>query len=115
MDIVLNSVEVYSFADNTTVVVEPMNVKRPGHGCCSHADKIYVCGGENGGCSACCEILNPGKDQWEFVANMNKRRRNFQVVFCGSFILALWGTSYNVKIKKNESLNSIEYYDVRDN
>ena len=81
-----------------------MNFTRNGHGCCSHAGDLFVCGGKDGKPSACWEKWIIKDDKWIFIAKMKQGRTNFQVVSCGKYVWAIGG------LNKSEILNTTEYY-----
>ena len=103
-----NSCELYSPSNGKSILINPMNFKRSGHGCCTHKGKIYVCGGKDGFPSSCCERLETSEKKWRFIASMNDQRRSFAVVSCGEYIWAFGGRD-----PKDEALDSIEFYDER--
>ena len=86
-----NEAHVYSFKDNNTTLMAPMNSRRFCHGCCSHAGHLFVCGGKDGEPSACCEKLIIKDNKWFFIAEMNEARWIFQVVTCGKYLWAIGG------------------------
>ena len=100
-----NQVSVYSLDDNKSTLMAPMNFTRNGHGCCSHAGHLFVCGGKGGKPSTCCEKLIIKDDKWIFIAKMNEARLDFQVVSCGKYVWAIGGQN------KRGVLNTTEYYD----
>ena len=86
-----NEVVAFSPDDKTLKVVSHMNYNRSGHGCCSHAGSLFVCGGRDGKRSTCCEKMNIANNKWNFVAEMNEARKHSQVVSCGKFLWAIGG------------------------
>ena len=105
----LNEVCTFLPGDNKLTLVAPMNCNRMGHGCCSHAGSLFVCGGKDGGVSTCCEKFNLRDNKWKFVAQMNEARAGFQAVSCRKFIWAIGGW-VRCGLRLN-GLNSVEYYD----
>ena len=53
----ISEVLAFSPFDKNFTLVASMNYSRAFHGCCSHADSVFVCGGKDGDSSTCCENL----------------------------------------------------------
>ena len=111
----VNEVSIFSPDDKKLTPVAPMNLDRHGHGCCSHAGALFVCGGEDGFASFSCEKLLIGEKKWIFVADMKMARTHFTLVSCGNYMWAFGGYGEYDRCVVKGTLDTTEYYDENKN
>ena len=66
---------------------------------------LFVCGWKDLVSTTCCEKLIIKENKWIFVAEMNEKRSDFQLVTAGKYMWAIGGVGTRVVV------NTTEYYD----